>query len=238
MAALLHSWREALPWWPFSILFANILCLGIMIRRTRAEGSPFHSILLRPFPTEPISNRILPSLGIRIPETRFGRTAIEIGLFLLVFLTLGLPAMAFQEGLKAAVPVLNATPISGPLPPIAVAVLTPLLPLSQGFVEFPWFYGFIFPKMESSLVYSYKAARRTAWVRAWIPVLSVFLLQISLLPPVFDPAYMIWQALSLFPLLALIGITLRCSPHWMPWINLLHGGMALNLILQYWRLAL
>jgi hypothetical protein len=236
-AGILRSWRAALPWWPFSILLANACCLGIMIHQTRINGLSFWSIQRNPFREAVLSDRIMPFLVRRFPQTRISRHAVEGGLFLPALLLLGVPAILFQEWLKGMVPVLQANPMAGELPATAVAVLTLLLPVSQGFVEFPWFYGFIRPGMEAALASSGGRTRRSAGIQALLITLAVFLLQISLLPPVLDPSYMFWQAIGLLPLLALIGVFLRLSPRWMPWINILHGLMALNLISQYWRMV-
>jgi hypothetical protein len=235
-AGILHSWRAALPWWPFSILLANACCLGMMIHWTRIKGTSFWSIQRQPFREAILTDRIMPFLVRAFPQIRFRRPAVEGGLFGLALLLLGVPAILFQEWLKVSVPVLEATPMAGELPVAAVAVLTLLLPISQGFVEFPWFYGFIFPGLEAALASPGKKSRRSAGAQALLITLAVFLLQISMLPPVFDPSYMLFQALALLPLLALIGVLLRLSPRWMPWINILHGLMALNLVAQYWRM--
>jgi hypothetical protein len=237
-AGILQSWRAALPWWPFSILFANAFCLGIMVHRTRKKEGSFWAIQRQPFREAILPNRILAFLVRRFPQIRIPRLAVEEGLFLLMLLLLGVPAILFQEWLKGMVPVLQATPMAGELPAAAVAVLTLLLPVSQGFVEFPWFYGFILPEMEATLASSGGRSRWSAGIQALLITLAVFLLQISLLPPVFDPSFMLWQALAMFPLLALIGVSLRLSPRWMPWINILHALMALNLVAQYWGMVL
>jgi hypothetical protein len=236
-AGILQSWRAALPWWPFSILFANACCLGIMILGTRINGLSFWPIQRKPFREAILPDRIMAFLERRFPQIRISRLAVEGGLFLMTLLILGVPAILFQEWLKGMAPVLRATPMVGELPAAAVGVLTLLLPLSQGFVEFPWFYGFILPGMEAALASSGGRSRRSAGIQALLITLAVFLLQVSLLPPVFDPSYMLWQALAMLPLLALIGVSLRLSPRWMPWINILHALMALNLVTQYWRLV-
>ena len=236
-AGLLRSWRAALPWWPISILFANACCLAIMVYWTRKNGLSFWTIQRQPFPESILSDRILPLLARLFPQIRNRRPDVEAGLFFSTCLLLGIPAILFQEGLKGMVPVLQSTPMAGGLPAAAVIVLAFLLPVSQGFVEFPWFYGFILPGMETALVSPGGISRRSAAIRALLITLAVFLLQISLLPPVLDPPYMFWQALSLLPLLALVGVSLRLSPRWMPWINILHALMALTLVAEYWRMV-
>ncbi|MFN2297238.1 MAG: hypothetical protein ACK2UB_00210, partial [Anaerolineales bacterium] len=236
-AGILKSWQAALPWWPFAIIFANVCCLGIMILWTRMAGTSFGSIQHQPFRETILVDRILSILSRRIPQIQGLRPAVDGGLFVLTLLLLGVPAILFQEGLKGMVPVLSAYPMAGELPVPAVAALTLLLPVSQGLVEFPWFYGFILPGLESALSSSDGRPRRAAGFWALLIMLAVFLLQISLLPPVFDPSFMLWQALALLPLLTLIGVCLRLSPRWMPWINILHALMALNLVFQYWEMA-
>jgi hypothetical protein len=236
-AGILKSWQAALPWWPFAVIFANVCCLGIMILWTRTAGTSFGSIQRQPFRETILVDRILSILARRIPQIQSLRPAVAGGLLVLTLLLLGVPAILFQEGLKGMVPVLSAYPMAGELPVPAVAALTLLLPFSQGFVEFPWFYGFILPGLETALASSGGRSRWTAGIWSLLITLACFLLQISLLPPVFDPSYMLWQALALLPLLTLIGVCLRLSPRWMPWINILHGLMALNLVSQYWGMA-
>ncbi|MBN1440303.1 MAG: hypothetical protein JW929_12925 [Anaerolineales bacterium] len=236
-AGLFQSWQAAIPWWPFSIVFANLCCLGIMIRWTRLNGVPFWRIQRQPFPEPGISGRILPFLRRRFPRLGIVRLAVEGGLFLAALLLFGVPAFVFQEWMRSANPVLQAVPMAGELPTSALIVLTALLPLSQGLIEFPWFFGFIMPGAENALSPSGRPNKRPAAVGAWLIALAVFLLQVSLLPPVFDPAYILLQASAMFPLLALIGVILRLSPRWMPWINVLHALMALNLVSQYWSMV-
>jgi hypothetical protein len=205
-----------------------------MIFYPRTAGTSFRSIQRQPFRESILADRIVPALARRFPRIRDRRTSVAGGLFALTILLLGIPAILFQEWLKGAVPALRAIPMAGALPVTAVAALTLLLPISQGLVEFPWFYGFILPGLEAALASSGKASRFAAGVVALPVVLAVFLLQIALLPPVCDPPFMLWQALAMLPLLTLIGACIRLAPRWMPWINILHAMMALNLVFQYW----
>lgn len=236
-AGILKSWQAALPWWPFAVIFADGFCLGIMIHRSRTAGMSFWSIERQPFQETILVDRIMPILTRRFPQIQDLRPAVEGGLFVLTLLLFGIPAILFQEGLKGMVPVLSAYPMAGGLPVPAATALTLLLPVSQGFIEFPWFYGFILPGLESALASTDGRSRQAAVYQALLITLAVFLLQISLLPPVFDPSFMIWRALALLPLLTLIGVCLRLSPRWMPWINILHALMALNLVSQYRGMA-
>lgn len=236
LVALLLSWNEAIPWWPLSMIATNAVCLVILIMLLRKEKKAFSSIQLMPFGSFLPLGKAAEFLNGRFTQNRLMNVILDIVLFVMLLAFLGVPAIALNEFLNESIPVLRVTNITGMLPNWALYLMIVLLPLTQALVEFPWFYGYVYPRLEAYFEAKDGNRRMVASAKALAITLAFFGLQVVLVPPVIDPAYIMWRAISFVPLLLVIGITVRLAPRFMPGINAMHALMAVKLVLDYWRL--
>jgi hypothetical protein len=159
----------------------------------------------------------------------------DVLLFIVMLLLLGLPAIALNEFMSQNIPVLRDTSTIGILPDWALYLMIVLLPLAQAFVEFPWFYGYIYPRLETHFETDGGNRRMVASIKALSITLAFFVLQAALIPLIINPAYIFWRAVASVPLLLIIGIVIRLVPRFMPGTNVVHALMAINVVLQYWQ---
>ncbi len=236
LLALFSSWNDAVPWWPFAMIATEIVCLFILIFELKRENMPFSSIQLRPFESSLPLGRLTQFLKREPSENRLQDILKNILLFCLLLLLMGLPAIVLNGVLNENIPILRDTISVGVLPEWAFYLMLGLLPIFQALVEFPWFYGFIYPRLEAYFETDNEQRKIQASVKALSIVLVFFILQSVLIPLLLTPDYMFWRAVSLLPLLLVIGIVIRLVPRFMPGVNLLHALMALNVVMAYWKI--
>jgi hypothetical protein len=105
-------------------------------------------------------------------------------------------------------------------------------PLSQALIEFPLFYGYIYPRIEIYFEENGRDKKNIASIKALLLVLTFFVLQAALIPLILNPYYILWRIISIFPLLLFIGIIIHMFPRFMLGANILHALMAISVALQ------
>jgi hypothetical protein len=234
--ALLLSWDKAIPWWPFSVIATEAICLTILMVLLKKEQKPFSSIQLAPFETFLPLGKVTEYLNGKLSENRWVNVLVDIFLFVILLLFLGFPAIVLNGFMSESIPVLRETHTIGVLPNWALYLMLVLLPLAQAFVEFPWFYGYVYPRLEAYFESDRGDPRIMASVKALSITLVFFVLQAALVPLIMNPSYIVWRAIAFVPLLLVIGIVIRLVPRFMPGVNILHALMAINVVLEYWRI--
>ncbi|MBN1267324.1 MAG: hypothetical protein JXA25_17670 [Anaerolineales bacterium] len=234
--ALVLSWDKAMPWWPFSMIATETVCLIILIIQLKKEKRPFVSIQLTPFTTFLPLGKVAGYLNRKSPKNRVPDFLMDILLFLIFLLLLGIPAIMLNEFMSQNISVLRDTNTIGVLPGWALYLMIILLPLTQAFVEFPWFYGYIYPRLETYFETAGKNRRIVASMKALSITLAFFVLQAALIPLIMNPCYIFWRAIASIPLLLIIGFVVRLVPRFMPGVNIVHALMAINVVLQYWKI--
>jgi hypothetical protein len=229
------SWDEARPWWPFAMIATEIVCLFILIFELKRENASFSSLQLKPFESTLPLGRLSQLLAPKPAESRLRKILTNLFLFCVLLLFLGFPAIVLNGFLNENIPILRDTATIGALPQWALYLMLGLLPVFQALVEFPWFYGFIYPRLEAYFEGDKGERRLRASVMALSIVLVFFILQIALIPLILDPVFIFWRAVSFLPLFLVIGITVRLAPRFMPGLNLLHALMAINVVIGYWN---
>ncbi len=232
---LLLSWGEARPWWPFAMIATEAACLIILMTLLKEERKAFSSIQLMPFESALALGKITGFLNGKHSENRFVNILLDILLFIALLLLLGFPAITLNGFLSENIPVLRDTDTIGVLPNWALYLMIVLLPLTQACVEFPWFYGYIYPRLEVYFEEDSGNPRIVASIKALLIVLIFFVLQAALIPLILNPEYIMWRAIAFIPLLLVIGIVIRLVPRFMLGANVLHALMALNVVLEYWK---
>jgi len=230
------SWDKAIPWWPFSMIATQVVCLIMLIIYLRREKRPFASIQLRPFETFLPLGKMTDYLNREYSKDRLINLLIDIVRFLVLLLLLGVPAIMLNGFMSQNIPVLRDTNTIGVLPAWALTLMIVLLPLAQAFVEFPWFYGYIYPGLETYFESTGKNRRMLASIKALSITLTFFVLQSALIPLIMNPCYIFWRAIAFVPLLLVIGIVVRLAPRFMIGVNIVHALMAINVAIQYWKI--
>ena len=218
------------------MIATEVVCLVILVTLLRKEKRPFASIQLTPFETLLPLGKITDFLNRKSPKNRLVNFLKDVLLFIVMLLLLGLPAIALNEFMSQNIPVLRDTNTIGILPDWALYLMIVLLPLSQAFVEFPWFFGYIYPRLETYFETGNGNQRMVASIKALSITLAFFVLQAALIPLIINPGYIFWRAIAFVPLLLIIGIVVRLVPRFMPGINIVHALMAINVVLQYWKI--
>jgi len=233
LCALFLSWDEATPWWPVATIATNGVCLVILIVLLRREGTPFWSIQRAPFASPLPLGKVTQLLNDRPTESRLVNSAADVLRFAILLLCLGFPAIAFNEFLSQTIPALAQVDTVAPLPIWALVLMLILLPVTQALVEFPWFYGYIYPRLEARLE-SHGSRRIVASTTALAIVVAGCVLQAVVSPLILSPAYVLWRVIAFVPLFLVIGIVIRLVPRFMPGVNVLHAAMALAVVLEFW----
>jgi hypothetical protein len=228
------SWDKAMPWWPFSMIATEAVCLVMLIMLLKKENRPFASIQLTPFDTLLPLGRVTDFLNRKSPKNRL-MNSLDILIFIILLLLLGVPAIVLNGFMSQNISVLRDTSTIGILPDWALYLMMALLPLAQAFVEFPWFYGYIYPRLETHFETDSGDRRIIASIKALSITLAFFVLQTVLIPLIMNPYYMFWRAIAFVPLLLSIGIVIRLAPRFMPGVNIVHALLAINVVLQYWK---
>jgi hypothetical protein len=224
-----------MPWWPFSMIATEAVCLAMLIMLLRKEKRPFATVQLSPFDTPLTLGRITGFLNRKSLNNRLVSLLIDFLIFIILLLLLGIPAIVLNGLMNQNISVLRDTDIIGILPDWALYLMVMLLPLAQALVEFPWFYGYIYPRLETHFETSRGNRRMVASLKALSITLAFFVLQAALIPLILNPAYIFWRAVAFVPLLLIIGITIRLVPRFMPGANIVHALMAINVVFQYWK---
>ena len=234
LACLLGSWSATFPWWPFQMIAANCVCFAILWKLTRRQDESLGDVYFHPFGADPVAG----FLGRWLRPGDGGHPAIaalrDVGLFLGLLLVLGLPAIAVARLIESQLPSVVELSRYQPLPLWALWSVTLLLPLTMPLVEVPWYFGYFFPKLERVGIASHK---RTAWLGALVITTAVYSAQHCLQPFVWNATFLALRAVMLLPLLLLIASIVRIAPRFMPYILVLHGLMALEVVARYWRSA-
>ncbi len=233
---LILSWEEATPWWPFSMIATEAVCLIILIVLLKKENKTFSSIQLAPFDTLLPLGKISKFFNRKHTKNLFYNIIIDTVLFVILILALGLPAIGFNELIKENIHILNNTQTLGVLPKEALYIMIVLLPISQAFIEFPWYYGYIYPRIENYFEKNGTSSRIISSIKALSIVLAFFVLQMALIPLIFNVSYIIWSMLSFIPLLFVIAFVIRLAPRYMVGVNILHLLMAIKVVVEFWKI--
>ena len=233
--ALFLSWEKAIPWWPFSAIATEAVCCFLLVILLKKEKKPFRSILCMPFETFLPLGKVSDFLNRDSQKNRFIAFLKDAAIFFVLILILGIPAILFNGFISQNIPVLRDTKIMGMLPVWALYLMMALLPPAQALIEFPWYYGYIYPRLETYFEKQRDNRRMVASMKALSISLAFFTLQLTLLPLILNPEYILWRALSFVPLLLVIGIVVRLNPRYMVGVNILHAVMAFNVVLQFWN---
>ncbi|MBN1533760.1 MAG: hypothetical protein JXA20_13910 [Spirochaetes bacterium] len=225
--SLLGSWEATYDWWPLQMVLANIPCLFALLLMMHLEGLAPREVYCRPFPSGSWAGRLAPLLRGR-GGGRWRGVLYDAGIFLAILCTLGLLAFILVRQMDLLLRTLPAFHRGGPLPPAARWAVTILLPLTMPLVEVPWYLGYFFPKLERLM------GGRAGTARAFALVTAAFALQHGFQPLFADAAVTLLRFAVELPLILLAAWVMRAVPRFTPAILLLHGLMALQVVMGCW----
>lgn len=202
-----NAWVESARWWVFTVIFANLTNVILLVRVFKAEGKRYLDIL-------------------RFSKATFGRDL----LWLLGVTVVGTPIMAAPMNTLAAwIFGDSMTPINMmfiTLPGWALA-LGFLFPLTIPFSELPTYFGYCMPRLAEPL--------KSGWL-AWL-VASFFLAaQHCFLPLILDGRFILWRLGMFIPFALFAGLALKLRPSLLPYMALVHGLLDISTLAVYWMI--
>lgn len=192
-----NAWTASANWWPFVVGFANLVCLFLLIRFFRTEGSNYWEIFR--IKKENIGKDLLTILG-----------ALVISAPLSYFPNVILGKLLFGDA--------NATLelFIRPLPMWAVYVSIVFFPITQGLVEIPTYMLYVLPRLEKN---GYQR-----WLAVLLPTLLLSAQHIAV-PLLFNGRFIIWRLFMFLPFALFMALLIRWRPRLMPYIAIVHALM-------------
>ncbi len=194
-------WHSSEPWWTFGVIFTNIVCIFLLIKLFRREGTSY------------------------LKEFRFVKDGwwkdllICLGIFVLSAPISMLPNVWLSNFLFGSTEAAGAM-FFQPLPLWALLVSI-LFPVTHVFAELPVYFGYAMPRLGRQL--------KNGW-SAWI-ISSLFLaLQHGALPFVPDQRFIIWRIGMFLPFALFAGLCIKLRPSLLPYMMIGHGLMDLMLV--------
>jgi membrane protease YdiL (CAAX protease family) len=207
LAGTADPWGESARWWPFAVLFTNIVCIGLLYMLFKREGKRYFEF------AQFHKESILPDLLIVVLLIPFVMVFASVPSQWLAGVLLGsyekATAMFFQ-----------------PLPLWAV-IIALAFPITHAFAELPVYFGYAMPRIEQ--------ATKNGWF-AW-GISSLFLaLQHVTLPLIFDGNFLLWRALNFIPFALFMGAVIKLRPRLFPYLMIGHAAIDMMLVLMYFSL--
>lgn len=187
-------WHTSESWWPFSVLFTNIIIIIILFYLYKNEKTAYFK-------------------EIKFIKQDWGKDFL---LALLLFIIM-LPIAIFPNTIIANALWGNAETANNllirPLPFWAI-ILSILFPITHIFAELPLYFGYIMPRIQKIL--------NNVW--APLIITSGFLaLQHISLPLIFNCKFIVWRGLMFFPFALFIGLCIKLRPRLLPYFMIGHG---------------
>ncbi len=199
------AWNASAAWWPFAIIFTDLICLVLLIRFYRQEGRNFWTIF-------------------KIERQHIKADA----LFLLGFLLLAGPLGYLPNILSAkwlfGDPQVALDLLVRPLPAWAAIASFALFPLLQGLVEIPTYMLYSMPRLE--------AQGMRPWLA--VGLASFFLSAQHIFAPFLpDARFITYRMVMFWPFAILIALVMRARPRLMPYIAVIHALMDLSVAVMF-----
>jgi hypothetical protein len=199
-AGIAGAWEAAAAWWPFAVTVTNLICLGVLVARFRAEGGSYLSLFR--IRREDAKADWMPLLGLLVITGPAG------------FLPNMLLSNWLFGDLQAAVEW-----VVRPLPMWAAYASLILFPVTQGLVELAVYFLYVMPRLEAQGV--------GRWGALTLAGLGLGL-QHAAVPLLFDGRYLLWRGLMFVPFALLMGVILRWRPRLLPYMAVVHVLMDLS----------
>ncbi len=189
-----EPWKESAAWWPFSIIFTDLVCLKLLISLYRQAGKSFWDVF------------------------RIRRQFLKKDLkFMFVFLMIAGPLGYLPNILSAnwlfGDPQIALNLFVRPLPFWAVISSIALFPLLQGLVEIPTYMLYAMPHLEAQGVRPWLAVSLASFFLSAQHIFAPFL-------P--DVRFILYRLVMFLPFAILIALVMRTRPRLMPYMAVIH----------------
>lgn len=190
-----HPWDTSVAYWPVTVSLTNLVCLGLLHRLTRSEGSRLLELIQ--FEGRHVVLDLFTAVGILVvcaPLVLFPNYALGVWLF-------GDPNVPSGMFFR-------------PLPYWLALVCLLVFPLTVALAELPTYFAYVMPRL---VVLS-----RRPWL-AWLMASFWLGVQHVALPLMFDWRFAVWRALMFLPFALFVGATLLWRPRLLPYLMVGHG---------------
>ncbi|MBN2047710.1 MAG: hypothetical protein JW750_07710 [Anaerolineaceae bacterium] len=199
------AWNDSAAWWPFAIIFTNLVCLFALIHFYRQEQSKFWDVF------------------------RIDRKAMKKDLlFLLGFMVIAGPLGYLPNILSAkwlfGDPQIALDLLVRPLPAWGAIAAFLFFPLLQGLVEIPTYMLYVLPHLEKQGVRPWAAVSLASLFLAAQHIFAPFL-------PNLD--FIMYRFVMFLPFAVLIALVMRSRPRLMPYIAVIHVLMDLSIAVMF-----
>lgn len=189
-----EAWSISAGWWPFSVLFTNIITIFILNKLYRNENTKYFQ---------------------EIKFTRHGWWKdffIASSIFLILVLISQLLNVIIANVLWGNVSTANNLLIRSL--PLWAVIIALLFPITQVFAELPFYFGYLMPRLEKKL--------NSGW-NALIITSGFLALQHITLPLIFDIKFIMWRGLMYLPFAFFLGLSIKNRPRFLPYFMVGHG---------------
>lgn len=204
-----NAWDDSAAWWPVVVVFANLICLMLLIWLYRVEGQRYWDIF-------------------RIERKHvLGDLLFIVGIFVI-----GGPLAYFPNVLLAGwlfdKPQTVLELFVRPLPLWAVWAGLFLFPITQGLVEIALYMAYVMPRIEAQGLRPWQAV-----------LLSGFFLGIQhfAVPLLFDGRFFVWRLLMYIPFACWTALVMRWRPRLLPYIAVVHVLMNMSFATMFFGVA-
>lgn len=187
-------WEQSANWWPFSVTFANIVCVIIMDRLLKREQKRFTDFFV--FEKGTILKSFILMSAVLIVSMPFA-----------FFPNILLGNALFGNYLDAV------NLFYRPMPVIAAWIALFSFPLTMPFGELTVYFGYVMPRLE--------VITKKKWLAVLLPVLMLSFQHVAL-PLLFDVNFIIWRLLMFLPFALIIALIIRWKPKLFPYILIGH----------------
>jgi hypothetical protein len=194
LAGFSSAWESAANWWPFVVTITNFICVALLVRLFKQEGSRFWDIFR--LQKEHLKSDLLVLLGVTII---LGPVSYLPNIWL--------------GGLLFGDPQIPLGLMLRPLPMWAAYASILLFPLTQGLAEGPTYFAYVMPKLEMQGM--------SRWLAVSLASLMLAFQHIAV-PFLFDTRYLLWHGLMFIPFAFLFGILIRWRPRLLPYLAIIH----------------
>ena len=199
------SWNASAGWWPFAIIFTDLVCLGLLIRFYWQEGKRFWDVfrLERQF----VKQDLLFMFG-----------------FLMIAGPLGYLPNIWSAQWLFGDPQVALDLLVCPLPVWAAITSVALFPLLQGLVEIPTYMLYAMPRLEAQGMRPWLAVALSSLFLSFQHVFAPFL-------P--DGRFITYRLIMFLPFAILIAVVMRTRPRLMPYMAVIHVLMDLSVAVMF-----
>lgn len=226
---LLKNWNDTFIWWPFQMIISNFICFCVMFWLVKRDKQKLTAIYFHPFDKGMNIGGFTKYLQSSKQRERLKSFLMDISIFLIILATFGILALKMMSVISLSIQSNVEFSRYGVLPLWATISITILLPVTMPLVEIPWYFGYFFPKLETSF-------KHKSFIKAFTITTIVFSLQHCFQPFYFDSLFLALRSIMLLPVIILVGLVIRIIPRLTPYILIFHLLMAVEVVVKYWNL--